>query len=116
MRRLPLAVLAAVAAAVLVTSTLEAAPPPRGTINGSVGPGFVISVSKRTVKQGRWRLSVNDRSSIHNFKITGPGVRRQTSVAGTGRTVWTVTLRPGTYTIVCVPHAGTMRMTIRVRA
>jgi len=114
MRRSRSAVLAAAAAALLVVGTLEAAPKPRGTIKGNVGPGFTISVSKRTVKQGRWRLSVNDRASIHNFKITGQGVSRQTSIARTGRTVWTLNLKPGTYTIVCVPHARTMRTTITV--
>jgi hypothetical protein len=108
--RLAVATLAALAAVTFATVAL-AAPAP---LSGSVGPGFTITMKKPT-KAGSYRLTVNDRSSAHNFHITGPGVNRRTSVGGTGRTTWTLSLRKGTYTFVCDPHASTMRGSFRIR-
>jgi plastocyanin len=49
-------------------------------------------------------------SSIHNFHLIGPGVNKKTSVAGKGKTTWTVTLQKGkTYRFLCDPHATTMK-------
>ena len=48
---------------------------------------------------------MNDRASIHDFHLTGPGVNKVTSVAGTGQTTWTVTLQKGkTYRFMSDPH------------
>jgi hypothetical protein len=82
-------------------------------LRGSVGPGFEISINQETVPAGRYRLVVRDRSAIHNFHFFGAGVDRQTSVPGTGRKVWRVTLEAGTYIAACVPH-GSMSTTIEV--
>jgi plastocyanin len=57
---------------------------------------------------------VNDQAAQHNFHLTGPGVDRATTVAGTGVESWTVTLTTGTYTYVCDPHADGMRGTFTV--
>jgi plastocyanin len=84
------------------------------TIKGVVGPGFTITVNKRSVKAGKYTFTVQDKSSSHNWHITGPGVNRKTTVAGTGTVTWTLTLKKGTYTIVCDPHASSMRTTLRV--
>lgn len=84
------------------------------TINGTVGPGFTISVNKKTVKAGTYTFKVSDKSNIHNFHITGPGVNKKTSVSGTGTTTWTLKLKKGTYTIVCDPHASSMKTTLKV--
>ena len=84
------------------------------TIKGVVGPGFTITVSKRSVKAGKYTFTIQDKSSSHNWHITGPGVNRKTTVAGTGTATWTLTLKKGTYTIVCDPHASSMRTTLRV--
>jgi spore coat protein U-like protein len=46
---------------------------------------------------GRYTFVVFDRSAKQNFRLNGPGVHKQTSVRGTGRTSWTVTLKKGTY-------------------
>jgi hypothetical protein len=47
-------------------------------------------------------------ASIHDFHLTGPGVNKKTSVAGTGTTKWTVKLKKGTYHFVCDPHQTIM--------
>lgn len=87
---------------------------------GTVGPGFTISLkfggrSATTLKAGRYRLVVNDRSSIHDFHITGPGVNKVvTSVPFTGTRSVLLALRKGVYTFVCDPHASVMHGTLRV--
>ena len=66
------------------------APPPSGfakgtKLKGTVGPGFTISLKDgagkavKKVKAGRtYRISVADRSTIHDFHLTGPGVNKKT--------------------------------------
>ncbi|HKP18674.1 MAG TPA: ABC transporter substrate-binding protein [Gaiellaceae bacterium] len=51
----------------------------------------------KTVKAGTYNFAVTDRSKTASFRLVGPGVRRSTSVAGTGTVTWTVALRAGTY-------------------
>lgn len=113
MRRRLALVLAAIVA-LSVAGAAQAAPAKTKKLNGSVGPGFTIKVAKKTVKAGRYTFVIRDRSSAHNWHITGPGVNRRTSVPGTGTKRITVRLRKGTYTIVCDPHSSTMRTTLRV--
>ena len=113
-----LAVLTALAL-LAVGSGQAASDAPRGTLNGTVGPGFTIGLKRgaanvTAIKKGQWRLAVRDRSGIHNFHLTGPGVNRGTSVGGTGTRSFLVNLRPGRYTFVCDPHASTMRGSFRV--
>jgi plastocyanin len=110
MRRSIILALAALSAAVaLVVASVVQAAPAAGKLSGTVGPGFTISVSKKSVKAGKYTITVNDKSNIHNWHISGPGVNKATSVSGTGTTKFTVTLKKGkTYKIVCDPHASTM--------
>ena len=83
-----------------------------GTLTGTVGPGFTISMSPtattgtprpKTVKAGKYVITIHDRSPIHNFHLTGPGINKKTSVSGVGTTKWTVTLKKGTYKFDCDP-------------
>lgn len=114
-RRLTLTLVALGAvAALVVTSVVQAAPSARKKLSGFDGPGFVIGMSKATVKAGQFTITINDKSNIHNFHLTGPGVNKRTGVAFVGTVKWNVTLRPGTYLFVCDPHAGSMRGTLRV--
>jgi hypothetical protein len=71
-----------------------------------VGPDFDIWMNKDSVPAGRYKLIVRDRGTIHNFHFFGPGVGRKTSVVGTGRWVWRVTLSSGTYIAACIPHGS----------
>jgi plastocyanin len=115
MRRTLIPVLAALAVTVAlsVAGVAQAAPAAK-TIKGTVGPGFTITVAKKSVKAGKYTFVIQDKSSAHNWHITGPGVNKKTSVSGTGTQRITVTLKKGTYTIVCDPHASTMRTTLKV--
>jgi plastocyanin len=84
------------------------------TLTGTVGPGFSISMSKKTVKAGTYVITINDHASIHDFHLTGPGVNKATSVTGTGTTKWTVNLKKGTYHFVCDPHRTIMHGVLNV--
>src|SRR5512133_1317831 len=81
-------------------------------LKGTVGPGFTISLKKgtakvKTLKPGKYTITVADKSNIHNFHIKGPGVNKKiTSVAFVGTKTVTVTLKKGKYTYVCDPHAS----------
>ena len=83
-----------------------------GTLKGETGPGFTIEVSQngedaKTVKAGTYTLEVEDKSAMHNFHLTGPGVDEVvTDVPFVGDKSVTVTLQKGTYTYQCDPHAS----------
>jgi len=81
------------------------------TLNGSVGPGFDISLDGTDgLTAGSYTLAVNDQASDHNFHLTGPGgVDVATDVAGEGEESFDVVLEAGEYTFVCDPHASQMR-------
>jgi hypothetical protein len=90
-------------------------------LTGTVGPGFTITLKKgsakvKTLTPGKYSITVNDKSNIHNFHLKGPGVSKSTTVAFKGTKQWTVTLKKGTYTYVCDPHAAmpSMKGTFRV--
>ena len=84
------------------------------TLTGTVGPGFTITMNKKTVKAGTYTITIHDLASIHDFHITGPGVNKATSVTGTGTTKWTVKLKRGTYHFVCDPHHTIMHGVLNV--
>jgi plastocyanin len=111
MRRALIVVPAALAAALAAALPAAAATP---SYNGTVGPGFTITMAKKPTKAGQAKLVINDKSSIHNFHVTGPGVNVKTSVSATGVKTFTVTLKKGTYRFVCDPHASTMKGSFKV--
>ena len=105
-----LVALAVIAAALVVPSAL--ASPVK--LVGTVGPGFNITLTQggkkvSKLKAGQYVIVVTDKSDIHNFKLTGPGVSKSTSVGAKGTFSWNVTLKKGTYKYVCVPHSGFMK-------
>jgi plastocyanin len=83
-------------------------------LTGTVGPGFTITMNKKSVKAGRYAITIHDRASIHDFHLTGPGVDKKTSVSGTGTTKWTLKLKKGTYHFVCDPHRTIMHGVLKV--
>jgi plastocyanin len=81
---------------------------------GSVGPGFTITMAKKPTKAGKIKLVVSDKSSAHNFHLSGPGVNVKTAVPATGSKTFNVTLKKGTYKFVCDPHASNMKGSFKV--
>ena len=110
-RRIAVLLLAATLAAVAALPVVAAVP----KLTGTVGPGFTISMAKKPTKAGKYTLVVSDKSNIHNFHLTGPGVNVKTSVAATGSKTFKITLKKGKYTFLCDPHASTMRGTFTVK-
>ena len=93
----------------------------RFQLKGEVYPNSLFKIEMKnaagrplkTVKRGTYRIKIEDRASIHNFRLKGPGVNKSTSVSGVVRATWTVSLKKGTYRI---SSAGTPRLqrTLRV--
>ena len=107
--------LAAIVAAIAVPSGGAAT----GKLVGTVGPGFTITLKQagKTVtalKAGTYTITVQDKSNLHDYHLSGPGVNKKTSVGGLGTTTWKVTLKKGTYKYVCDPHITIMHGTFRV--
>jgi plastocyanin len=100
--------------ATLALASATSAAVSANTLTGTVGPGFTITVNKKTVKAGRYVITIRDLASIHDFHLTGPGVDKKTSVTGTGTTKWTVKLKKGTYHFVCDPHRTIMHGVLKV--
>ena len=106
MRRIALSLAAALATATIVLAPAYAK---TAQLTGEVGPGFTIEVKKgssdlKTIKAGTYKIKVEDKASIHNFHLIGPGLNKKTSVPFKGETTWTITLKPGRYTYQCDPH------------
>jgi plastocyanin len=113
-----IALAAAAVASLALAAAAQASTP---TLTGKVGPGFTIDVERggkdvKTLKAGTYQLVVQDKASIHNFHLLGPGLNKKvTSVAFVGTKTVTVTLKRGTYTYQCDPHAAVgMKGTFRV--
>jgi plastocyanin len=109
-----LLVAVAIAAAALAAAASGSAATAR-TVNGTVGPGFTITLTMQgknvtKLKAGKaYRFVISDRSSIHDFHLSGPGVNRVfTSVEFTGTKSFVLTLKKGSYRFVCDPHSGIM--------
>lgn len=96
-------------------------PPPRvQTLTATVGPTATISLRTAngrrvtSLRRGRYRIVVRDRSAMHNFHLIGPGVNRRTAVDFRGTRTWTLTLGRGSYRYLCDAHARRMRGSFRV--
>src|SRR3954451_6250266 len=97
----------AVLAALAVAATANASTP---KLTGETGPGFSIEVKAgskdvKTLKAGTYTIKGEDRSSIHNFHLIGPGVNKSTGISFTGETTWKVKLKAGKYPYRCDAHA-----------
>ncbi len=112
MRLVALAVLVAVLA---VPAALAGTP----TVNGTVGPGYTITLTQggkkvTKLKAGTYVFKIADKSTSHNFHLTGPGVNKKTTVGEKDTKTWKVTLKKGTYKYVCDPHASFMKGGLKV--
>src|SRR5215211_5192873 len=92
------------------------------TLTGVVGTndGFTITLADEhgsrvtKIDPGTYTIHVSDRSDIHNFHLSGPGVSESTGVEGTEEVTWTVTFVEGRYVYVCDAHPSTMRVVLTV--
>ena len=120
-RTLPLTA-AALAASLALAAPTFACQTAATPLAGTTGPGFKITLTKggtavKTLKHGQYKITIADKSNIHNFDLFGPGVPKTgTSVPFKGTKTITVTLKKGTYTFQCDPHAkagmkGTFKVT-----
>jgi plastocyanin len=87
------------------------------TLKGVVGPGFTIKLTKggvkvKTLKAGRYKFAISDKSSIHNFTLeqkTGGKVEKTLSgTNATGPKTVTVTLKRGKWKYYCSIHEAEM--------
>ena len=90
------------------------------TLIGTVGPGFTITLTQggkkvTSLKAGTYTLKISDKSNIHNFHLSGPGVNKKTSVGAVQKMTWKVTLKKGTYKYVCDPHVSIMHGSFKVK-
>jgi plastocyanin len=90
------------------------------TLNGTVGPGFSITLTKggkkvTTLKAGSYKFVIADKAAIHDFHLMGPGVNKLiTTTTFTGTKSMTITLKKGTYTYICDPHKAFMHGSFKV--
>lgn len=110
-----------VAGAALAASSIASAAPASQMVNGTVGPGFTIVLTRagHTITKLKahtpYGFVIRDRATIHDFHLRGPGINRVlTSVAFQGTKSYTLTLKKGTYRFFCDPHAGFMHGSFRV--
>ena len=112
-RPLLAALLGAVAVSLPAASTASPAP----TLNAVVGTAdsFTISLKNpdgsavRHLDPGMYTIGVDDRSTLHNFHLSGPGVDQMTSVDNVETASWTVVFQNGTYTFKCDVHPLLMK-------
>jgi plastocyanin len=88
-------------------------PPPVRTIDASVSPAGAVRLQATTVRSGRYRIVVVDRSRAANFHLRGPGANARTGVAYRGRTTLRVRLARGTYRYGSDAAGLTKRLRVR---
>ncbi len=120
MSRIPLLIVGLVAAVAFAAPSAGVSTAPT-KLTGVVGPGYTITLKKRgvkvrTLKAGRYTITVTDKSAEHNFRLRGRGVNKQiTGILQKGTKSFTVTFRKGrTYAYVCDPHDTQMKGSFRV--
>jgi Copper binding proteins, plastocyanin/azurin family len=116
-----IAILATGLVAVLALAGPTGAGPQATKLAGVTGPGFTITLKKggklvKTLPHGKYTITVQDKSNIHNFRLKGPGLNKQiTTLSQKGSRTVTVTLKKGLYTYQCDPHVSQgMKKTFRV--
>ena len=93
----------AIAAGVGLLTAAPAMPKTLPQLFGTVGPGstFIFKdkadKSLRTLKPGKYTVTVQDFSKRQNFHLVGPGLNVRTSVKGKGSSGWAVVLKAGSF-------------------
>jgi hypothetical protein len=114
MRDVRLALIASVAVCLVTAAPTTSAV---AELTGSVGPGFVISLRDANgagvshLDPGTYALVVHDKSDLHDFHLTGPGVDVASDVTFIGDKTFTITITDGTYKFECDAHPTLMKGT-----
>jgi hypothetical protein len=82
----------------------------------SVSPNeeFLISLSNSDgtpvthLDVGTYTVLVDDPATIHDFRLTGPGIDSTSGLEFVGKLTWTLTFKDGQYAYFCTPHRGLM--------
>jgi hypothetical protein len=91
-------------------------------LSGSVGPGFTIGLKDakgqkvKTLKPGKFSLTIKDQSTVHDWTLTGPGYsgKHLTSLPFTGtKSNIAVTLKAGKYKYFCSLHGFSGTFTVK---
>jgi plastocyanin len=113
-KRTRISLLSAVAVAALASPAAALA---QERLIGTVGTNDarVITLTQangdpvRDIPAGTYVVEVRDRSRLHNFRLSGPGVERRTDIVDTGTVMWTVTFRDeSTYEYMSESHPDEM--------
>jgi plastocyanin len=122
MLKLPYLLVAATVAGALFAGATQAASHKVTKLFGQSGPGFTITLKRasfvpvHSIKRGTYTFVIQDRSTIHNYHLKGPGVDKKTSIPFLGTKTWTnVMLKKGKYTFVCDPHKSNMHGSFTVK-
>ena len=88
---------------------------------GQAGPGLKITLKRanfvpvRKIKPGTYTFKIDDRSTVHNFHLKGPGIDKKTPVPYLGTKTWAkLKLKRGTYKFWCDPHKTQMHGSFKV--
>ena len=112
----PLVFLAALSAVLVSPTAAFGQAPNRLIAEVGLNDAFVITLrtasggSVDNIPAGAYEIEVRDHSTMHNFRLSGPGgVNQATTEAFVGTVTWTVNLQDGRYTFQCDPHPTQMR-------
>ena len=110
-RMLAAAGLAALGMSIVGAGAASAATPKlTATVSDPLNISLTVGGKKVSkLKAGTYTIVVQDKAADHNFHLKGPGVNKSTSVSGKTTMTWKVTLKKGSYTYVCDPHASFMK-------
>jgi hypothetical protein len=101
----------------LVTDTPVAPPPPPpprvAKLAASVTASGAVRLSPSSVRSGRARVVVADRSKKANFHLVGKGVNKRTGKAFRGSASWTLRLVRGTYRYGSDGHPLTRKLRVK---
>jgi plastocyanin len=122
MLKLRYLLVAAMVAGTLFAGATQAASHKVTKLYGQSGPGFTITLKRasfvpvHSLKRGTYTFVIQDRSTIHNYHLKGPGVDKKTSLPFLGTKTWAkVKLKKGKYTFVCDPHKANMHGSFTVK-
>lgn len=108
--------LASIGVAALLVPTAAFGTASKTVLTGTVLQDFTITLKNAQgakvtkLKPGVYVFKVNDKASIHNFRVVGPGVNKMvTGIDFVGTKSVTVTLKKGKYQFWCDPHASSMK-------